>query len=222
MNVAPITEVIASRGLFLARNGKALFIKKHGQSVNLASVKTQTSCINTNNPDQWLFLIEGHKRYHSGENLYLDKMAEELKIVTEDPIDPPFTSQVSEEASVDKIVAALAVLVMDYFDFIEQNHNIEETPEETLEILFHNSLDAVAKAFGVNVKALRKQFQELNWQDEHSLAEQLKVLSLKRKQLIDVSNSRSRINLARILNMHRHPNLFIMSGIEHKLVFVES
>ena len=139
-------------------------------------------------------------------------------VKTEDPIIAPFTAEIADVASVERLVAALPILIMDYLDLIEEN-GVERLNENHIESMFDQSLNAVAKVFGVSPKGLKKEFLKLKWHDEEALAKQFLLLSEKRKQLISESNSQSRRQLEGILNRNRHPNLFIMSGIEHATIF---
>lgn len=218
---APEISTLPSQGLFTGRKPKAIFLRKHNLKVNLEAVKEETANVAATRVQEWLFLVEGYKKYHSIENLFLDNLVEDLDIKTEDPIKPPFTSEISDAASVEKVLGALSVLVMDHLDFIAESQSIKELDNQTLEVLFNQNLNVVAKAFDVSPKSLRREFSRLSWCNETVLNQQLLALSKKRRQLIDESNSQSKVKLAEVLNTNRHPNLFIMSGIEHATIFTQ-
>ena len=209
---------LASAGHFMNRKGRAVFLKKHGLGVNLKVVKDETKEISDSKIQDWLFLVEGYRKYRSLENLYLDDFTCDLGIATKDPIEPPFTTNVAQAASIEKLFAALSILLMDYLDFMADNA-IEQMEDKQLEAFFDLNVNAVAKAFEVSPKRLRKEFDKLKWSNEHLLSEQILNLSKKRRELIDESNSQSKIKLVGILSENAQPNLFIMSGIEHAGVF---
>ena len=165
-----------------------------------------------------MFLVEGYRRYHAVENQFLDNFVEGLGIKAEDPIEPPFTSDVAESVSIEKLFAALSILVMDYLDFIADKQ-VETMSDKQLEAFFDLSVNAVAKAFEVSPKGLRREFDKLKWNNEHLLSKQILNLAEKRRKLIGESNSLSKTKLAGILEENLQPNLFIMSGIEHVSVF---
>ena len=218
----PKVTTIKTSGIWTGRkNIRAVFVRKHNLEVNLEAVKEKTAGVETAKANDWLLLVEGHKKYHSVENLFLDNFVEELDIKTEDPIKPPFTSEISDAASVEKILGALSVLVMDYLDFITENQEIKELDSKVLEVIFSQNLEAVAKDFEVSPKRLRREFSKLRWRNQGVLNQQLLILAEKRKELIAESNSQSKIKLSEILNKNRHPNLFIMSGIEHATIFTQ-
>ena len=196
----------------------AVFVRKHNLEVNLEAVKAETESIPKIKVQDWLLLVEGHKKYHAVENCYLDEYIETSGIKTEDPIIAPFTQEIADVASIERIVAALSILTMDYLDLMEE-HGAEKLNENLIELMFDQSLNVVAKAFEVSPKRLKKEFLKLKWHDEEALAKQLLLLSERRKQLISESNSQSSRQLEEILNRNRHPNLFIMSGIEHATIF---
>src|SRR3989338_5011132 len=214
----PLTVTLVSNGILAKRNPKAVFVKKHNLQVNKDVVEAETEQVAKPSAKDWLFLIEGHKKYHTVENLFLDNFVEELDIKTEDPIVSPFTSEVAQAASLEKITAALSVLTMDYLDLIADN-DIEKFDAKTLEIMFEQSLNVVAQSFRVSPKGLKKEFLKLKWRNKEKLEQQVVALSVKRKQLINESNSQGKVKVEEILRRSVEPNLFIMSGIEHATIF---
>ena len=217
---SPQVIYLPSSGRLLNRRSKSVFLRKHGVDINLSVVESETKEITNLNFQDWLFLVEGYKRYHSLENLYLDDLTEDLGIATKDPIESPFTARIAHAASIEKLFAALSILVMDYVDFMADNQ-IEQMEDEQLEVFFDLNIHAIAKAFEVSPKRLRKEFDKLKWNNEHLLSEQILNLSEKRRKLIDESNSLSKTKLVGILEENLQPNLFIMSGIEHATIFTQ-
>ncbi|MBI2995461.1 MAG: hypothetical protein HYY52_01960 [Candidatus Melainabacteria bacterium] len=214
----PKITVLPSSGLLRGRCSKAIFITKHNLQINQDVVETETQQVTRPTAKNWLFLVEGHKKYSCAENVFLDSLIEHFEIRAEDPIEPPFTANVAESASIEKLLAALSILVMDYLDFMADS-DIEQMRDEQLEAFFDLNVNAVAKTFEVSPKRLRKEFDKLKWNNEHLLGEQILNLSEKRRKLIDESNSLSKTKLVGILNENAQPNLFVMSGIEHATIF---
>lgn len=219
--ILPIPQIIPLIPQCVLRGRKlsAVFVRKHNLEINLEAVRNETNKVSSLSSSDWLFLIEGYKKYHAVENHYLDNFTENTGIKAEDPIEPPFTHNIAQAVSIEKIIAALSILVMDYLDLIEGSE-IDTSDNYTLEKLFEHGLHTISQAFDVSPKLLRREFNKLKWSDEETLGKQLLALSEKRKQLIAESNSQSEAKLAEILNRNRHPNLFIMTGIEHAPVFI--
>ncbi len=204
---------------FQRRNARAIFVKKHNLPYNLEAVENETKLVASVNAQDWLFLVEGYRRYSSVENTYLESFVDLFNIEAEDPIAKPFTSEVARAAYVENVLAALSVLVMDYLDFLTDNR-IDRLGANEFKNAFDDGLNQIAKAFDVSPKLLRREFNKLKWNNEEKLAKQLLFLSEKRRQLIAESNSQSRTRLIDILSKNNSPNLFIMSGIEHAPVFI--
>lgn len=222
MKVAfPGVVKIEPHGIWMGRkNVGSVFVRKHNLQVNLDAVKAETKKVTDLTAKEWLFLVEGYKKYTCAENLFLDDFIDLLEIEAKDPIEPPFTVSVAQAASIEKLFAALSILTMDYLDFIEDKQ-IDQLEDEQLEAFFDLAVHTVAKAFEVSPKRLRKEFDRLKWNNERLLSEQTLGLAEKRRKLIDESNTLSKIKLVRILRENLQPNLFVMSGIEHATIFAQ-
>lgn len=220
LNIPQITS-LPSVGLFAVYQSKAVFLRKHDMVKNLSVVRNETSGITELTAKEWLFLVEGYRKYSCAENRFLDNFTEQLDITAEDPILNPFSAEIADAASVDKIIGALSFLVMDYLDFLEQ-YEIESLGDGALEAFFKKGLESIAKVFEVSPKLLKREFEKLKWGNEELLGKQLVSLTGKRRELITESNIQSATKLREILNRSKHPNLFIMSGIEHAPVFTGS
>lgn len=205
-------------GPVACRGSKAIFVRKHDLEVNLDAVKLETGNISKSKIDMWLFVVEGYKKYNSRENKYLDNYVELSGVKAEDPVIAPFTAKIAELASVEKVAAALSILTMDYFDFLDELRE-NKLSESQIQSLFYKSVNILAEAFDTNPESIMREFNKLKWHDSEALSKEIILLSKIRMKLIDESNSQSRKQLNEILNDNRQPNLFIMSGIEHATIF---
>ena len=214
----PETTSIVSTGLWINRKKiQPVFVRRHNLDENLKAIQEVTAENEVSlSPKDWLLLLEGKNKYHARENLYLDAFTEEFKIQSEDPITPPFTGEIANIADIEKTLAALSVLVIEYLDFIDQNENVEE---ENLKRFLDETLHAIAKGFDISPKQLQNQFINLKW-DTSEFWQDVELFRTKREQLIGESNIQSRNNLGEHLRRSYHPNIFILSGIAHKPVFV--
>lgn len=213
----PEVTSINLQGIWSKRNSvNAVFVKKHNLQENLKVVQNQTKEQEINlNPEDWLFLLEGRRKYLAPENLYLDSFVDEFNISTCDPIVEPFTSRVASQALVENEIAALSVFVFEYLDYIKNN---EEVNEDRLKTFLDDMLNLVARNFNVSSKKLQDLFLKMEWNTQ-KFWESVEELKIKREKLIDISNQLSRQNLVQTLGELRHPNVFIFGGIAHKPVF---
>lgn len=214
----PKIGFVSSR-LFTGRQTSAVFVRKHSFEENLSVIESEIQPFDRIDPKDCLFLVEGHKRYVSSENLFLDNFIDERKIKSEDPVVPPFSVDIAESISLNRVVGALSVLTMDYFDFLADK--IKEFDEEDTIEIFNQSLDTVAALFEVSPSLLRREFEKISWTDESEIAKELIQLKKERDRLINKSNEISKENLLDMLEINKERFVFIMSGIEHEPVFVE-
>lgn len=193
----------------------AAFLQRHNEEVNLELVyeAVEENKIKIE-PHKWLALIEGHRRYHSRENIYIDSVINDFEITARDPIKQPFSVEIADAASISKILAALSVLATYYVDY-----SPEERSDELLRLWFEQTVDSIARAFDVSAKTLEDEFDKLRWENEDSLTKQISFLEEQKQRLIVESNRQSKITLSQILT--EHPKIFIVCGIAHSSVFVE-
>ena len=95
----PVTVTLTSNNILAQRNPKAVFVRKHNLAENLTTVQNETRDITELTAKEWLFLIEGHRKYSCAENHFLDDFTGQLDITAEDPIINPFTSDIAEAAN---------------------------------------------------------------------------------------------------------------------------
>lgn len=215
---APEVCAISSNGIWTQRNRvQGVFLRRHNLEVNLDSVR---DVIDSNNvclsPSDWLLLIEGRRRYTTPENLYLDHVIDKHDIASCDPIVAPFTGGIADVASVEKMIAALSVLVMEYLDFVDQNDT--QLNEVQLREFLDRTVHLIAESFAVSSKTLQSSFLKLKW-NKPAFWDEVDQLQTKRQKLIDESNRQSRSKLVGILDENDMQDIFIMAGITHKPVF---
>lgn len=213
----PETALMVPDGLWVGRRKvQSVFVRRHNLDENLRAVQDETANSRISvSPDKWILLLEGRSKYSARENLYLDALAKSLQIVSEDPVVPPFTSEIAKIVDIEKTLAALSVLVMEYLDFIDQN---ECVAEESLREFLDAMLQCVSRSFDISPKQLQNCFIRLKW-DTLDFWQDVELFKNKRRILIDESNHESRKKLIQVLSINNQPNVFILSGISHKPAF---
>ncbi|MBI1858108.1 MAG: hypothetical protein HYR97_03225 [Candidatus Melainabacteria bacterium] len=202
------------------RAARAVFVRKHDLLENTEAVQTTTGNITQADACRWLFLVEGYRNYRCQENLYLEDLTGRLGVQTSDPIQNPFTESNAQAAMIDPYDAALSIFVIDCLDLLNINQ-VKEIDCKVLEHLIDSRLESVSKMFEINSQRLKREFDKLAWDDQEKLSRQILALSEVRKKLIAKSNDLGKVRLNEVFSVSHQPYVFVMSGIEHELVFVE-
>ena len=219
MNTPNILQ-LPPKGIWLGRNVHGIFLKRHNAAENVEAARSVLAeRFQNTNPGEQLFLVEGHGRYLTFENKLLRDIALARGVQVFDPIVNPFTSDIADGSSVDRVKSAVSVLVFDYLEQCfdgDKNANSGCKKEE----IIRRAAESTAKDFGVPVKSVLKEFSTLSLSHGALLQERLVDLFNARKKLINTSNLQSRQGLLEVLDKNDQPNVFIMAGGEHDEVFI--
>lgn len=220
-NLPNLTSILPV-GIWAGRRARGIFLKRHDLDVNVKIIQEEVEKFARIAPlNEQLFLIEGYSNYFSRENDYVKQYVQGNGIAVIDPIVDPFTFNNSDAAQVDRIQAAVSVLMFDCLYSVFQDNG--KLPEESeLKELVRRSIEVIAKKFCVSQIAVEKEFCSLSVHDKSALQLITKVFFETRKKLIDFSNKRSRDRLIKILSTCSEQNVLIVAGAEHEIAFCNS
>lgn len=205
----------------LYRSGNGVFVRKHSEPANIEAVKSSLDIVLNGRNCDWLLLVEGLGFYSNPENRIIDEAINDKEILAFDPIEKPYTPEISKSLNVSPLDSSLAVLIHDPGAIA--GIDLSELSNQEVEIWFDQITASIANLFGVSQKDLISSYEVLmstQNQKSNGFDERIKSLSELLKRLVNSANDLSIVKLQQILQKNKQKNVFVFSGMAHKTVFV--